>query len=257
MSSTLTNLTTAGTNGILRETAGQSARIIIRRHDERGHFNHGWLDTFHTFSFGDYHDARHMGFRALRVINEDWVQPGTGFGMHGHRDMEIITYVLEGELEHRDSMGHGSILRAGDLQHMTAGTGIRHSEFNPSSDEPLRLYQIWLLPEKKGLTPGYAERRARQGDQGGGFGLVASRDGRDSSLIVHQDVDIFLASLNAAQGVFCELKRTRQAWLQVVRGHVELNGQRLTDGDGAAISEAAGLSVKGLTDSEIMLFDLA
>ncbi len=231
--------------------------IAIRRRGQRGHFDHGWLDTYHTFSFGDYHDPRHMGFRSLRVINEDRVRAGSGFGMHGHKDMEIITYVLEGSLEHRDSMGNGSVLHAGDLQHMTAGTGVRHSEFNPSASEAVHLYQIWLLPERKGLVPGYAELRLAGQPTSGGLRLVASRDGRTGSLLVHQDVDLFLASLDSGESFAHELMLGRHAWLQVLRGRVEIDGQHLIASDGAAVTEASRLSIMGLSDSEVMLFDLA
>ena len=231
--------------------------ISIRKGAERGHFDHGWLDTYHTFSFGDYHDANFMGFRSLRVMNEDHVQPTQGFGTHGHKDMEIITYVLEGSLQHRDNMGNGSVLRPGDFQRMTAGTGVRHSEFNPSANEPLHLYQIWLLPEQNGLEPGYEERRVAERGPIGGFRLVASRDGRDSSLIVHQDVDILLASLHGGQAASYDLKPARHAWLQVMRGDIEINGRRLTAGDGASVSREPTLAIKGLSDSEVMLFDLA
>jgi redox-sensitive bicupin YhaK (pirin superfamily) len=198
-----------------------------------------------------------MGFRSLRVMNEDRVGAGSGFGMHGHRDMEIITYVLEGSLEHRDSMGNGSVLRAGDLQHMTAGTGVRHSEFNPSASEPLHLYQIWLLPDRTGLAPVYSELRLAEQPASGGLRLVASRDGRNGSLLVQQDVDISLASLKGGESITHELRAGRHAWLQVIRGDVEIDGQRLVAGDGAAISNATQLSVTGLSDSEVMLFDLA
>src|SRR6202166_2979295 len=163
--------------------------IRVRNAGERGHFDHGWLDTYHTFSFGDYHDSAHMGFRILRVINDDRVQPGQGFGMHGHRDMEIVTYVLDGALEHKDSMGNGSIIRAGELQRMTAGTGIRHSEFNPSATEPVHLYQIWLLPERRGLSPRYEQRAFDEHERKGRLRVVASPDGRDDSLRIHQDAE--------------------------------------------------------------------
>lgn len=231
--------------------------ITIRRSHERGHFNHGWLNTYHTFSFGDYHDENHMAFRSLRVMNEDFVAAGQGFGMHGHRNMEIVTYVLEGSLEHRDSMGNGSILRAGDFQRMTAGTGVRHSEFNPSGDTALHLYQIWLLPEKDGLTPGYEELRSNGKNTRNGLRLVASRDGRDSSLVVHQDVNIFLANLKSEEAVTHAIAPGRHAWLQVLRGEVNIDNHRLAAGDGAAVSGETSLSVKGLSAAEIMLFDLA
>lgn len=237
--------------------AGGSDVVAIRRRAERGHFDHGWLDTYHTFSFGDYHDPRHMGFRALRVMNEDRVRAGAGFGMHGHRDTEIITYVLEGSLEHRDSLGNGSVLRAGDLQHMTAGTGVRHSEFNPSASEPLHLYQIWLLPDRQGLAPGYAELRRAERPTSGGLWLVASPDGRNGSLWVYQDADIFLAVLDRDDGITHALRAGRYAWLQVLRGGVEIEGQRLVAGDGAAVSGTTPLVVTGLSPSEVMLFDLS
>src|SRR5216684_8138430 len=171
--------------------------IRVRKAAQRGHFDHGWLDTHHTFSFGDYYDAKHMGFRSLRVINDDRVQPGQGFGMHGHRDMEIVTYVLEGALQHKDSMGNGSIIRAGELQRMSAGTGVRHSEFNPSDKEEVHLYQIWLLPDRKGLAPGYAQRRFDEADKQGKLRLVASPDGADGSLTIHQDARLYLSALGA------------------------------------------------------------
>lgn len=231
--------------------------IRIRKGNERGHFNHGWLNTFHTFSFGDYHDPQHMGFRSLRVMNEDFIEAGQGFGMHGHRDMEIITYVLEGSLEHRDSLGHGSVLRAGDFQRMTAGSGIRHSEFNPSIESPLHLYQIWLLPEARGLTPGYEERRMNETGSHDGFRLVASRDGRDSSLVVHQDVSIYLADLKPEQSLVHPLSEDRHAWLQVLRGEIDLSGQTMYAGDGAAISLESDVRVTGVSNTEIMFFDMA
>ncbi len=230
--------------------------IRVRQASQRGHFDHGWLDTFHTFSFADYYDPAHMGFRALRVINEDRVQPGEGFGMHGHRDMEIITYVLEGALQHRDSLGSGSVLRPGELQHMTAGTGIRHSEFNPSATEPVHLYQIWLLPERAGLTPRYDQRAFPEAQRQGQLRVVASRDGRDGSLEVHQDVDVFLASLDAGQRVTHTLNPGRHAWLQLLRGAVQLQDRKLTAGDGAAVSGEPGLTVATLEPAEVMLFDL-
>ena len=174
--------------------------IQVRKAAERGHFDHGWLDTYHTFSFGDYYDPAHMGFRSLRVINDDRVQPGQGFGMHGHRDMEIVTYVLDGALQHKDSMGNGSIIRAGELQRMTAGTGVRHSEFNPSDKEWVHLYQIWLLPERKGLKPSYEELAVGEEEKRGRFRLVASPDGADGSLTIHQDARLYLASLSARTG---------------------------------------------------------
>jgi redox-sensitive bicupin YhaK (pirin superfamily) len=231
--------------------------IQIRRSAERGHFDHGWLDTRHTFSFGDYYDTNHMGFRSLRVINEDRVQPGQGFGMHAHRDMEIVTYVLEGALEHKDSMGNGSIIRAGELQRMSAGTGVRHSEYNPSNKELVHFYQIWLLPKQKGLEPSYEELAASKGEQSGGFRLVASPDGADGGLTIHQDARLYLASLAPGEGVAHELQRGRAAWLQVLRGKVTLLGNDLSAGDGVAITEENDIAVQAGVASEVLLFDLA
>jgi len=229
----------------------------IRKAAERGHFNHGWLDTYHTFSFGDYYDPAHMSFRSLRVFNDDRVQPGQGFGMHGHRDMEIVTYVLEGALEHKDSMGNGSIIRAGELQRMTAGTGVRHSEFNPSDTEWVHLYQIWLLPERKGLEPSYQELALGEDEKRGRFRLVASPDGADGSMTIHQDVCLFLASLLPGQSVGREIEPGRAAWLQVLQGSVNILGTTLSVGDGAAVTDENTLSVQAIVSSEVLLFDLA
>ena len=231
--------------------------LRIRRGRDRGHFNHGWLDTYHTFSFGDYFDPDQMAFRSLRVMNEDRVQPGQGFGMHGHRDMEIVTYVLSGALEHRDSLGNGSVLRPGELQRMTAGTGIRHSEFNPSASEPVHLYQIWLLPERKGLEPSYDQRPFAAAGRRGKWQLTASPDGRDGSLAIRQDAEIYLAELAPGESLDFALNRGRHAWLQALRGDVQVNGQPLTAGDGAAISEESSLSVRADGAAEVMLFNLA
>jgi redox-sensitive bicupin YhaK (pirin superfamily) len=231
--------------------------IRIRKADERGHFNHGWLDTYHTFSFASYRDPEHMGFRSLRVMNEDRVQPGQGFAAHPHRDMEIVTYVLEGALEHKDNMGNGSALRPGEFQRMTAGRGITHSEFNPSAGELVHLYQIWISPERKALEPSYEQRAFAEDERRNQFRIVASRDGREGSLTVHQDVAIFLSSINAGEQVSHALKMDRHAWLQVLRGAVELNAIRLAAGDGAAVSEETVLAVLATSDSEVMLFDLA
>jgi redox-sensitive bicupin YhaK (pirin superfamily) len=227
--------------------------MTIRRSDERGHANHGWLDTYHTFSFADYYDPAHIEFRTLRVINEDRVAPGQGFGTHPHRDMEIITYVLSGALAHKDSSGGEGVLRPGDVQHMTAGSGIQHSEFNASQTEPVHLLQIWILPDKKGLKPGYEQKHFEIG----GLRLVASRDGRDGSLLVHQDVDVFAARLPAGGEVRHTLAAGRHAWLQVARGTVTLNGTELRAGDGAAVSEERGLTIIGREPAEFLLFDLA
>lgn len=231
--------------------------IRVRRSSERGHLNHGWLDTYHTFSFADYYDPSHMGFRALRVMNEDRVAPGQGFGMHPHRDMEIVTYVLEGELEHRDSLGNGEVLRPGEFQRMTAGTGIVHSEFNPSRERPVHLYQIWLLPRERGLMPGYEQRAIPEAERTGRLRLVADPDGRDGALTIQQDARIYLATLVDGESVMHALAPGRHAWLQVLRGGVRAAGETLRAGDGLAAGEVADLSVTASGPSEVMLFDLA
>jgi redox-sensitive bicupin YhaK (pirin superfamily) len=231
--------------------------LQIRPRNQRGHFDHGWLDTYHTFSFADYHDPAHMGFRSLRVINEDRVAPGQGFGMHGHRDMEIVTIVLEGALEHRDSLGNGAVLPPGELQRMTAGTGIRHSEFNPAKDKPVHLYQIWLLPREPGLTPSYEQKAFDPAQRRNRFQVVASPDGRDGSLTIHQDAELYLANLSAGGSVFHSLETGRAAWLQVLRGGVTANGRRLEAGDGVATVEEAALTVASDEGAEVLLFDLA
>ncbi|MBV9124757.1 MAG: pirin family protein [Planctomycetes bacterium] len=231
--------------------------IQVRRAAERGHFDHGWLDTNHTFSFADYFDPAHMGFRSLRVINDDRVQPGEGFGMHGHRDMEIVTYVLEGALAHRDSLGNGSILRPGELQHMTAGTGVRHSEFNPSDREWVHLYQIWLLPDQRGLRPGYEQKAFSEEERRGRLRLVASPAGEQGSLTIHQDARLYLSTLQDGDTVTHSLKPGRHAWLQVLRGQAALNGQLLAAGDGAAVSQEEKLEIQGGGKAEVLLFDLA
>ncbi|MGA2257539.1 MAG: pirin family protein, partial [Thermoguttaceae bacterium] len=241
----------------INEPEVRSETIRVRRANERGHAQYDWLDTWHTFSFNTYYDPAYMGFRSLRVINEDWVQPGKGFGMHGHRDMEIITYVLDGAVEHRDSMGTGSVLRAGEFQHMTAGSGIRHSEFNPSSTESIHLYQIWLLPEQNGLSPSYDQKTFPEFEKRGRLRLVASPDAKDGSLLIHQDARIFLSLLESGQEVSHELHAGRHAWLQVLRGAVDLNGHRLATSDGAAVSDETELTIRASEASEVMLFDLA
>lgn len=231
--------------------------LAIRRAVDRGHFDHGWLDTFHTFSFADYFDAQHHHFRDLRVINEDRVVPGQGFGMHGHRDMEIVTFVLEGALQHKDSLGNGSILRPGEFQRMSAGSGIRHSEFNPSATEPVHLYQIWLFPNKHGVTPSYEQKAFADVERLGRLRLVASPDGADGSLTIHQNARVFLSTLTAGQSVTHELALRRHAWLQVLRGRVSLNGTPLDTSDGAAVSEEQLLTIRADQPAEVMLFDLA
>ena len=231
--------------------------IHVRKSADRGHADHGWLDTYHTFSFALYMDPQHTRFRALRVMNEDWVAPGQGFGEHPHEDMEIVTHVLEGALEHRDSMGNGAVLRPGEFQRMSAGTGITHSEFNPSATESTHLYQIWLFPERKGITPGYEQKTFAEAGRHNRLQLVASRDAAEGSLLIHQDARIYLSMINAGNLVTCELAAARHAWLQVLRGSVSLNGQPLQPGDGAAVSEETRLQIQATTDAEIMLFDLA
>jgi hypothetical protein len=231
--------------------------ITVRPATERGHFDHGWLDTRHTFSFGEYHDPRHMGFRHLRVINEDRVRPGHGFPVHGHRDMEIISYVLDGELEHRDSLGHGSVIRPGDVQRMSAGTGVRHSESNPSAREPVHFYQIWILPRATGLAPGYEQTAFTAEDKRDRLRLVASADGDEGSVTIHQDVRVLAALLAPRARVTHELARSRHAWVQVARGAVTLDDRPLGEGDGAAVSDVSRLTLAGVTPAEILLFDLA
>jgi hypothetical protein len=231
--------------------------ITLRPAQERGHADHGWLDTHHTFSFSSYFDPRHMGFRHLRVINEDRVQGGEGFGTHPHRDMEIITYVLDGALEHRDSMGNGSVIRPGDVQRMSAGTGVTHSEFNHSSLEPVHFLQIWILPRQPGLTPSYEQRTFPIADRRGRLRLIAARDGRDGAVTVHQDVDLFASVLEPGEQVAHMLEPGRHAWLQVARGEVTLNGRPLNAGDGAAVSEEQRLDIDARQSAEVLLFDLA
>ena len=231
--------------------------IRIRRAAERGHFNHGWLDTFHTFSFGDYFDPAHNNFRSLRVMNEDRVSPGQGFGMHGHRDMEIVTYVLSGALQHKDSLGNGETLRPGEFQRMSAGTGIRHSEFNPSATEPVHLYQIWLTPRQLGLQPGYEQKAFAESERLNRFRLVASPDGVDGSLTIQQDARVFLATLSHVESISHEMAPERHAWLQVLRGRVMLNGLSLEASDGAAVSDEPLLLIVAAEPAELMLFELA
>jgi redox-sensitive bicupin YhaK (pirin superfamily) len=243
---------------VYRESNRQEgAMITVRPASERGHFNHGWLDTYHTFSFADYQDPRHMRFRALRVINEDRVAPGHGFPMHFHRDMEIITYVLDGELEHKDSLGNGSIIRPGDGQRMSAGSGIMHSEFNPSRTDPVHLLQIWIMPERRGIEPGYEQKTFASEEKLGHLRLIASPEARDGSVRIHQDAHLYVSLLPAGEKVEHELAPGRHAWLQVGRGAVSLDGKSLSQGDGAAVSDEKNLVIKADKDSEILLFDLA
>ena len=230
--------------------------IVKRPAAERGHFDHGWLDTSHTFSFADYHDPTHMGFRSLRVLNEDRVAPGKGFGTHSHRDMEIITYVLEGALAHADSMGNRSTIVPGDVQRMSAGTGVTHSEFNGQRDRPVHFLQIWLVPDRRGLTPGYEQKAIPESEERGVLRLVASRDGREGSVTIHQDADLYASRLLPGERVKHALAEGRHAWLQVVSGRVELNGTALGAGDGAAVSQETGLEVVALDPAHFLLFDL-
>ena len=231
--------------------------IKIRRSDERGHANHGWLDSYHTFSFAGYQDSKFMGFRSLRVINEDRIAGAQGFGTHPHHNMEIITYVLEGALEHKDSMGTGSVIRPGDIQIMSAGTGVTHSEFNHSKKEPAHLLQIWILPNSKNLTPSYQQKNFGGDKRKGKLCLLVSPDGADGSVIIHQDVYLFASILNAGQKITHVIKSQRHAWVQVVRGSILVNHQLLEEGDGAAISSEAVLEFLAQNPAEFLLFDLA
>jgi redox-sensitive bicupin YhaK (pirin superfamily) len=231
--------------------------IQLRKAEERGRADHGWLDSRHTFSFADYHDPGHMGFRALRVINEDRVSPGQGFGTHPHRDMEIISYVLEGALEHKDSMGTSSVIRPGEVQRMTAGKGVLHSEYNPSRTDPVHFLQIWIVPEKKGLTPGYEQKAFGDPERRNQLRLVASRDGRDGSLTIHQDAELYTTLLTKGEKVAQALRPGRHAWIQVTRGAVELNGKPMKAGDGAAASGEKSLELAAAADAEVLIFDLS
>jgi quercetin 2,3-dioxygenase len=231
--------------------------INIRHSEERGGGNHGWLKTHHTFSFDQFYDPRWMGFRSLRVINEDWVAGGQGFPAHPHRDMEIITYILEGGIEHKDSLGTSSIIRPGDGQRMSAGRGIRHSEINPSPTDAAHLLQIWIMPDKTGHEPSYEQKTFPEEEKRGKLRLIASPDGKDGSVTIHQDAKLYVSLLSPGQEVKHDLGKGRHAWLQIARGSVELNGQKLVQGDGAAISEEKALSIKGAEDAEVLLFDLA
>ena len=231
--------------------------ITIRPSKQRGGGDHGWLNTRHSFSFDTYYDPRFMGFRSLRVINEDVVQPGHGFPMHPHRDMEIITYVLEGALEHQDSLGTGSVIRPGDGQRMSAGKGIRHSEKNPSLSDPAHLLQIWILPERPGLEPSYEQKAFPEEEKRGKLRLIAAPGGEDDSVTIHQDAKLYVSLLQPGEEVSHQLGKGRHAWLQVAKGTVDLDGNSLTQGDGAAINNEQKLSVKGLESAEILLFDLA
>jgi len=231
--------------------------LRIRKAGERGHADHGWLSTYHTFSFANYYDPKHMGFRDLRVINEDRVQPGMGFPTHPHRDMEIISYVLQGALQHKDSMGNGSVIRPGEVQRMTAGTGITHSEFNHSKDDPVHFLQIWIAPDKDGIVPGYEQKVFPDEKKKGAFRLIASRDGRDGSVTIHQDVDLFASILESGDKISHVIPEGRHVWLQVIRGSVQANGYFLDTSDGAALSNEDSVVVSSREKAEILLFDLA
>jgi redox-sensitive bicupin YhaK (pirin superfamily) len=234
-----------------------SPTLTFRPAHERGHANHGWLDSHHTFSFADYYDEKHMGFRALRVINDDRVAAGRGFGTHSHRDMEIISYVLEGELAHKDSMGTGSVIRPGDVQRMSAGTGVAHSEMNPSPTNGVHFLQIWIVPERRNLPPSYEQKAFSTAERQGKLRLVASRDGREGSLTVHQDVALFAGLFAAGESATYELPKGRHAWVHVAQGKVTVNGKELGAGDAVATSDAGALTITGVDKGEVLLFDLA
>jgi len=231
--------------------------IQVRKSNERGHADHGWLDTHHTFSFADYHDPKNMGFRALRVINEDRVEPGQGFGTHGHRDMEILSYVLDGGLAHKDSSGGGGVIRPGDVQRMSAGTGVMHSEFNASRSEPVHFLQIWLVPGQRGIAPGYEQKHFPPEQRQGQLRLIASPDAADGSVTIHQDARVYTTLLGKGQSVTHTLAPGRHAWVQVARGQIRLGDVVLSAGDGAAISDEGTLTLTGDAPSEVLLFDLA
>jgi len=231
--------------------------IKIRRANERGHANYGWLDTYYTFSFANYYDRNHMGFRSLRVLNDDRIDPGQGFGSHPHKDMEIITYILDGALAHKDSTGGGSVIRPGDVQRMSAGTGVVHSEFNHSDTEPIHLLQIWIEPDTLGVEPGYEEKSFADEDKRGQLRLIASPDARDGSLTIRQDAFVYTTVLEKGEETGVDLASGRHAWVQVARGTVKVNGEYLADGDGAAVSDETRLAIAGVESAEVLIFDLA
>ena len=230
--------------------------ILLRRSQDRGHANHGWLDTYHTFSFADYVDPEHMGFRTLRVINEDRVAGGGGFPMHPHRDMEIITYIIEGELQHRDSMGTSSVIRPGEVQRMSAGTGVTHSEMNPSPVAPVHFLQIWILPAEQGIRPGYEQRAFPEAERRGRLRLLASSDGRDGSVTIHQDARVFAGLFDGEERFRLPIARGRRGYVHVARGEVAVDGQRLVSGDAAMITDADGIVLSAGKDAEVIAFDL-
>lgn len=229
--------------------------MTLRKAEDRGHADHGWLDSYHTFSFAGYYDPAHMGFRSLRVINDDKIAPGAGFGTHPHRDMEIITYVLNGALQHKDSMGNGRIIHPGEVQYMAAGTGVQHSEFNPSDRETVHLLQIWIQPDCKGAKPRYEEKTLAEA-KSGALHLIASKTGRGGSIQINQDTDLYVAKLNSGDRITQELRPKRHAWLQVAEGEVTLNGQRLKAGDAAAFSDEPHIELAASQNSQVLLFDL-
>jgi quercetin 2,3-dioxygenase len=230
--------------------------LTLRKSEERGKANFGWLDSKHTFSFGNYHDPKHMGFGPLRVINDDRVAPGGGFPTHPHADMEIISYVLEGALAHEDSLGTGSVIKPGDVQRMSAGSGIRHSEFNASKADPVHFLQIWIIPDKKGLPASYEQKAFTDSEKRGQLRLVGSRDGRDASVTIHQDVDFYASLLSQGQHTTHQLMAGRHAWLHVARGAITVNEQALKEGDGAAVTTPGPLRLAGVADAEVLLFDM-
>ncbi len=232
------------------------AMMTIRRAGERGHANHGWLDSHHTFSFASYYDPEHMGFRGLRVINDDRVEGGQGFGAHPHRDMEIISYVLDGALAHKDSTGTKSVIRRGDVQRMTAGTGVVHSEFNASPTDEVHFLQIWIVPDKRNLSPGYEEKQFSDADKRGKLALVASPTGRDGSLTIHADANVYAGVLDKGDTASLAIASNRGAWVQVARGALRVNGQELAEGDGLAIEDTRELALEGIASAEVLVFDL-
>lgn len=231
--------------------------IAVRPANQRGHTIIDWLDSYHTFSFDDYYDPKYTSFRTLRVINEDWVKPGAGFHPHPHRDMEIITYVLEGALEHKDSLGNGSVIRPGEVQRMSAGTGVTHSEFNHSKKEPVHLLQIWIVPEKKGIEPGYEQRTFPEGKRRGKLCLIAGKKGENGAVVIHQDVRVYASILDSKEEINYSMTPDRHSWIQVARGNVKLNGISLKAGDGVAVTDEKSLVFSSAKESEVLLFDLS
>lgn len=231
--------------------------IVIRQGEDRGHANHGWLDSYHSFSFANYYDPNYMGFRQLRVINEDRISGGGGFDTHPHRDMEIITYIVDGALEHRDSMGNKSVIRSGEVQRMSAGTGIAHSEYNHSQTDPVHLLQIWILPDRRGLQPSYEQRHYSEAEKQGNWRLIVSPDDREKALKIHQNVNVYATVLESGESIDYPILENRYAWIQVVKGEIEANDRVLKPGDGAAIHEEHQLQVKARSSAELLLFDLA